>query len=70
MIRGIGWIRCVYVNGQTGQFWVDELVWSDEDWQQGKLIKIRGFPKEKKVKQLRVTKARIQRNHIACALLV
>lgn len=100
---------------------VDELVWSDEDLQQGKLIKIRGFPKDKKVKLFRVTvstnrtefvatndltqfnpdavqdvcgmrwkieefhrelkqltgveacqcrKARIQRNHIACALLV
>ena len=202
VIRGIGLISCVYVNGETGQFWVidyrlydpagdgqskldhvaamldgvvyskqlpfttvlmdswyatqklmaqidqlqkvyycplktnrrvddsggtapyvrvDELVWSDEDLQQGKLIKIRGFPKDKKVKLFRVTvstnrtefvatndltqfdtdavqdvcgmrwkieefhrelkqltgveailcrKARIQRNHIACALLV
>ncbi len=100
---------------------VVELVWSDEDLQQGKLVKIRGFPKDKKVKLFRVTvstnrtefvatndlsqadtdvvqdvcgirwkieefhrelkqltgveacqcrKARIQRNHIACALLV
>lgn len=100
---------------------VDELVWSREDLQQGKLVKIRGFPKDKKVKLFRVTvstnrtefvatndltqadtdavqdacgirwkieefhrelkqltgveacqcrKARIQRNHIACALLV
>jgi len=202
VIRGIGLISCVYVNGETGQFWVidyrlydpdgdgqskldhvaamlngvvyskqlpftnvlmdswyatqalmaqiaqldkvyycpfkanrrvddsggtqpyqriDELVWSAEDLQQGKLIKIRGFPKDKKVKLFRVTvstnrtefvatndltqsatdavqdvcgirwkieefhrelkqltgveacqcrKARIQRNHIACALLV
>lgn len=100
---------------------LDELVWSAEELQQGKLIKIRGFPKDKKVKLFRVTvstnrtdlvvtndlsqastdavqdvcairwkieefhrelkqltgveacqcrKARIQRNHIACALLV
>ncbi len=100
---------------------VDELNWSAEDLQQGKRIKIRGFPKDKKVKLFRVTvstnrtefvatndnsqastdavqdvcgirwkieefhrelkqltgveacqcrKARIQRNHIACALLV
>jgi hypothetical protein len=202
VIRGIGLISCVYVNGETGQFWVidyrlydpdgdgqskldhvatmleavvyskqlsftrvlmdswyatqklmaqidqleklyycplktnrrvddsggsapylrvDELVWSANDLQQGKLIKIRGFPKDKKVKLFRVTvssnrtefvatndltqadtdavqdvcgirwkieefhrelkqltgveacqcrKARIQRNHIACALLV
>ena len=100
---------------------IDELVWRDEELQQGKLIKVRGFPKDKKVKLFRVTvstnrtefvatndlslastdavqdacgvrwkieefhrelkqltgveacqcrKARIQRNHIACALLV
>jgi hypothetical protein len=100
---------------------INELVWSAEDLQQGKLIKIRGFPAYKKVKLFRVTvsthrtdfvvtndgsqastdavqdvcairwkieefhrelkqltgveacqcrKARIQRNHIACALLV
>jgi len=100
---------------------VDELVWNREELQQGKLIKVRGFPKNKKVKLFRVTvstnrtefvatndksqtstdavqdvfgirwkieefhrelkqltgveacqcrKARIQRNHIACALLV
>lgn len=202
VIRGIGLISCVYVNGETGQFWVidyrlydpegdgqskldhvaamlngvvyskqlafttvlmdswyatqklmaqiaqlqkvyycplkvnrrvddsastmpyqriDALIWSGEDLQQGKLIKIRGFPKDNKVKLFRVTvstnrtefvatndlsqastntvqdvcsirwkieefhrelkqltgveacqcrKARIQRNHIACALLV
>lgn len=202
VIRGIGLISCVYVNGDTGQFWVidyrlydpdgdgqskldhvaamldsvvyskqlpftavlmdswyatqklmaqvdqlekfyycplkvnrnvddsaatqpyrriDELVWSVEELQTGKLIKVRGFPKDKKVKLFRVTvsthktdyvatndlsqadidavqsvcnihwkieefhrelkqltgveacqcrKARIQRNHIACALLV
>src|SRR4028119_2453584 len=34
---------------------VDELVWSANDLQQGKLIKIRGFPKDKKVKLFRVT---------------
>ena len=100
---------------------VDELVWSEAELTQGKVIKVRGFPKNKKVKLLRVTvstdrtefvatnerakdstdvvqqvcavrwkieqfhrelkqltgveacqcrKARIQRNHIACALLV
>jgi hypothetical protein len=100
---------------------IDELVWRNEELQQGKLIKVRGFPKDKKVKLFRVTvstnrtefvvtndlsqastdavqdgcsirwkieefhrelkqltgveacqcrKARIQRNHIACALLV
>lgn len=202
VIRGIGLISCVYVNGETGQFWVidyrlydpdgdgqskldhvaemlnsvveskqlpfttvlmdswyatrklmaqidqlqkvyycplktnrrvddsggiapyqrvDELVWSVQQLQQGKLIKIRGFPSDKKVKLFRVTvstnrtdfvvtndnaqdttdavldvcgirwkieefhrelkqltgveacqcrKARIQRNHVACALLV
>lgn len=202
VIRGIGLISCVYVNGETGQFWVidyrlydpdgdgqskldhvaamldgvvyskqlpfgtvlmdswyatqklmaqidqleklyycplktnrrvddsggaqpyqriDELVWSSVQLQEGKLIKVRGFPADKKVKLFRVTvsthrtdyvatndlsqtstdtvqdvsgmrwkieefhrelkqltgleacqcrKARIQRNHIACALLV
>lgn len=100
---------------------VDELLWSSEELQKGKLIKVRGFPAHKKVKLFRVTvstnrtddvatndlsqtctdtvqdgsgmrwkieefhrelkqltgveacqcrKARIQRNHIACALLV
>lgn len=100
---------------------VDELIWSLENLHQGKLIKIRGFPANHKVKLFRVTmsthrtefvatndlsqsspdavqdvcairwkieefhrelkqltgveacqcrKARIQRNHIACALLV
>ena len=34
---------------------VDELVWSANPLQQGKLIKIRGFPKDKKVKLFRVT---------------
>lgn len=202
VIRGIGLVSCVYVNGETGQFWVidyrlydpagdgqskldhvaqmlnglvyskqlpfnivlmdswyatqklmaqidqfgkvyycplkcnrrvddsggilpyqrvDELEWDPQALAQGKLIKIRGFPKDKKVKLFRVTvsshrtefvatndlaqtstdaaqqessirwkieefhrelkqltgveacqcrKARIQRNHIACALLV
>ncbi len=202
VIRGIGLLSCVYVNAQTGQFWVidyrlydpdgdghsklehvaemlkgvvhskrlpfstvlmdswyaaqkllaqidalgkiyycplkcnrrvddsegtkpyqriDELVWSSEELTHGKLIKVRGFPRDKKVKLFRVTvstnrtdfvvtndltqdstdatqevcgvrwkieefhrelkqwtgvearqcrKARIQRNHIACALLV
>lgn len=34
---------------------LDQLVWSAEELQQGKLIKIRGFPKDKKVKLFRVT---------------
>jgi SUMO ligase MMS21 Smc5/6 complex component len=34
---------------------VDELVWSDQEFQQGKLLKIRGFPKDHKVKLFRVT---------------
>ncbi len=34
---------------------VDELVWSAQQLQQGKLIKIRGFPKDHKVKLLGVT---------------
>lgn len=202
VIRGIGLVSCLYVNSQTGQFWVidyrlydkdgdgqsklehvaemlneavtvkqlpvrtvlmdswyasqklmaqidqlgkvyycplkrnrrvddsggaqpyqriDQLDWSGGDLQRGKLIKIRGFPRDKKVKLFRVTvsshrtefvatndlsqsstdaaqqesgirwkieefhrelkqltgveacqcrKGRIQRNHIACALLV
>jgi hypothetical protein len=100
---------------------VDELVWTTTELAQSKVIKVRGFPKDKKVKLFRVTvstnrtefvvtnelsqdstdavqdvcnvrwkieefhrelkqltgveacqcrKARIQRNHIACALLV
>ncbi len=136
VIRGIGLISCVYVNGETGQFWVidyrlydpdgdgqskldhvaqmlnsvvyskqlafttvlmdswyatqalmaqidqlekvyycplkanrrvddsggtqpyqriAQLVWHSEELQQGKQIKIRGFPKDKKVKLFRVT---------------
>jgi hypothetical protein len=99
---------------------IEQLSWSTEERQQGKLIKIKNFPKDKKVKLFRVTvstdrtdyivtndlsqnstdevqkvnavrwkveefhravkqltgiescqcrKARIQRNHIACAIL-
>ena len=114
--------RCVDDSGGSAPYLrVDELFWSANDLQQGKLIKIRGFTKDKKVKLFRVTvssnrtefvatndltqadtdavqdvcdirwkikefhrelkqltgveacqcrKARIQRNHIACALLV
>ena len=114
--------RCVDDSGgRQAEEKVNELDWSLEDLQQGKLIKIRGFPSAKKVKLFRVTvstrrtefvatndlsqaltdavqevcgirwktseferklkqltgveacqcrKARIQRNHIACALLV
>ena len=100
---------------------VDELAWTNHEWAHGKLIKIKGFPKDYKVKLFRVAvsthrtdwvvtndlsqdsdnavqevcgmrwkieqfhrelkqttgieknqcrKARIQRNHIACAILV
>jgi hypothetical protein len=100
---------------------IDQLHWREAEHHQGKLVKLRGFPKDKKVKLFRVTvstgrtdyvatndlsqasmdliqqaydirwkieefhrelkqltgleacqcrKARIQRNHIACALLV
>jgi hypothetical protein len=100
---------------------VDELAWTNHEWTHGKLIKIKGFPKDCKVKLFRVAvathrtdwvvtndlaqdsdtavqevcgmrwkieqfhrelkqttgieknqcrKARIQRNHIACAMLV
>jgi hypothetical protein len=100
---------------------VDELAWTNHEWAHGKLIKIKGFPKDYKVKLFRVAvathrtdwvvtndlardadtavqevcgmrwkieqfhrglkqttgieknqcrKARIQRNHIACAMLV
>lgn len=100
---------------------IDQIDWSETQQHQGKLVKLRGFPKDKKVKLFRVTvstgrtdyvatndrsqastdivqqecdvrwkieefhrelkqltgieacqcrKARIQRNHIACALLV
>jgi len=100
---------------------LDQLVWTPDELAQGKLIKVRGFPKDKKVKLFQVTvstnrtefvatndlsqtstdavqdecdvrwkieefhrelkqltgveacqcrKARIQRNHIACALIV
>jgi hypothetical protein len=90
---------------------VDALAWSSHEWTHGKVIKIKGFPKDYKVKLFRVAtndldqnsldatqevcgmrwkiekfhcelkqltgveknqcrKARIQRNHIACAMLV
>ncbi len=108
-------------NSLTAYQRVDSLLWSDEELHQGKTIKIKGFPKEHKVKLFRVEvsthrtdyvvtndltqdsteetqkacgfrwkieqlhrevkqltgwekcqcrKARIQRNHIGCALLV
>jgi hypothetical protein len=146
VIRGIGLISCVYVNGETGQFWVidyrlydpdgdgqskldhvatmldavvytkqlpfttvlmdswyatqklmaqidqqellyycplktnrlvddsggsapyvrvDELVWSAQQLQQGKRIKVRGFPKDKKVKLLRVTVSTHRTDYVA-----
>lgn len=107
--------------GQEPYRRVDELAWTNHEWAHGKLIKIKGFPKDYKVKLFRVAvathrtdwvvtndpaqdsdtavqevcgmrwkieqfhrelkqttgieknqcrKARIQRNHIACAMLV
>lgn len=107
--------------GQEPYRRVDELAWSNHEWAHGKLIKIKGFPKDYKVKLFRVAvathrtdwvvtndlaqdsdtavqevcgmrwkieqfhrelkqttgieknqcrKARIRRNHIACAMLV
>jgi len=41
--------------GSTPYVRVDELVWCTEQLHQGKLIKVRGFPKDKKVKLFRVT---------------
>jgi SUMO ligase MMS21 Smc5/6 complex component len=41
--------------GSTPYVRVDELVWRTEELQQGKLIKVGGFPADKKVKLLRVT---------------
>jgi hypothetical protein len=41
--------------GDTPYQHVDQLQWSSTEQQQGKLIKLRGFPKEKKVKLFRVT---------------
>lgn len=34
---------------------IDELVWTPESLVSGKLVKVRGFPKDKKVKLFRVT---------------
>jgi hypothetical protein len=34
---------------------IEQLSWSSEERQQGKLIKIKNFPKDKKVKLFRVT---------------
>lgn len=146
VIRGIGLISCVYVNGETGQFWVidyrvydpdgdgqskldhvaamldsvvyskqlpfttvlmdtwyatqklmaqvdqleklyycplkvnrqvddsgatqpyqrvDELAWSLEELQTGKLIKVRGFPAHKKVKLFRVTVSTHRTDYVA-----
>jgi SUMO ligase MMS21 Smc5/6 complex component len=42
-------------DGRAPYVRVDELVWNTEDLRQGKLIKIRGFPKDKKGKLFRVT---------------
>jgi len=41
--------------GSTPYVRVDELVWCTQQLQRGKLIKVRGFPKDKKVKLFRVT---------------
>ncbi len=48
--------RRVDDSGKTAPYQrIDELLWSAEGLQQGKLILIRGFPKDKKVKLFRVT---------------
>ncbi|MBM0744133.1 hypothetical protein JOY44_21375 [Phormidium sp. CLA17] len=41
--------------GTTPYQRVAELVWSDQEVEQGKLIKLRGFPQDRKVKLFRVT---------------
>jgi hypothetical protein len=110
VIRGIGLISCVYVNGKTGQFWVVDYRIYDPDgdgktkldhvadrlqnlvfhkqlpfarvlmdsWYaaQNLMAVIDQLGKHREVKQLtgieacQCRKARIQRNHIACAVLV
>jgi len=76
--------------GQRPYTNVSELTWSDDELEHGKIIKIKGFPKNHKVKlfwvevsenradwvqvtgieKCQACVARIQRNHIACAVLV
>jgi len=41
--------------GQQADQRIDELNWTKQELDQGKLIKIRGFPKDKKVKLFWVT---------------
>ena len=56
VVRGIGLISCAYVNPETSQFWVIE---------QGKIIKIKSFPQDKKVKFFRVTVSTNRTEYIA-----
>ena len=75
--------------GETAYRRVDGIVWSEVEKDNGKVVKLRGFPKQHRVKLFRVVAstrrtdyivtglekcqcrlARIQRNHIGCALLV
>lgn len=44
---------------------VDKLVWSAQELQQGKCIKVRGFPKDKKVKLFRVTVSTHRTDYVA-----
>jgi hypothetical protein len=44
---------------------VDELIWGVQDLQQGKLIEIRGFPQDKKVKLFRVTVSTHRTDYVA-----
>ena len=44
---------------------IDELVWSTEQLQEGKLIKVRGFPADKKVKLFRVTVSTHRTDYVA-----
>ena len=44
---------------------IDQLLWNTEESRQGKLIKIRGFPKDKKVKLFRVIVSTNKTEYIA-----
>src|SRR5690606_30073129 len=54
LIQGIGLVNCVYVNPETGQYRVIDYRIYDPD-HDGKLIKIKGFPKDYTVKLFRVS---------------
>jgi hypothetical protein len=61
--------RRVDDSGKTAPYQrIDELLWSAEGLQQGKLILIRGFPKDKKVKLFRVTVSTSRTDFVAILL--